>query len=270
MTLSKYLSVINAIILIAFFSCNNPFPDFTQKDNGVYMKLLSFEESENKFKPNRYVSADIKIINGKDLVYRQYREEVKPPKHQLAFIYEYLNQGDSAAFKIPKRFLKNQFPELTLDRGEDEYITVYIKVYKYLTHLNYKIDAEMLEQMILNRFLKENNITHHKRGVYIKKILNGKSKRVSKGKDVTIQYIGKFLNQLEFDNTYKQSALTFTFGNPGQVIKGLEIALKGMREGEKSKIIIPSQLAFGDEGSSTQVIPPFTSVIYELEIVKIN
>ncbi|PJB13827.1 MAG: peptidylprolyl isomerase, partial [Flavobacteriales bacterium CG_4_9_14_3_um_filter_32_8] len=60
------------------------------------------------------------------------------------------------------------------------------------------------------------------------------------------------------------------YGSPDQVIKGLEIAINGMKKGEKSKIIIPSQLAFGEEGSSTQIVPPFTTVIYELEIVNVK
>ena len=43
-----------------------------------------------------------------------------------------------------------------------------------------------------------------------------------------------------------------------------------MKEGDKTKIIIPSQLAFGEYGSSTGLIPPFTTVIYNLEIIKVR
>ena len=43
-----------------------------------------------------------------------------------------------------------------------------------------------------------------------------------------------------------------------------------MREGEKAKIIIPSQLAFGENGSSTGIVPPYTSVIYEVTMLKVN
>jgi FKBP-type peptidyl-prolyl cis-trans isomerase len=53
-----------------------------------------------------------------------------------------------------------------------------------------------------------------------------------------------------------------------QVIGGLEEAIGRMREGEKALIILPSELAWGEKGSSTGIIPPFTSVIYELELLK--
>jgi len=59
-------------------------------------------------------------------------------------------------------------------------------------------------------------------------------------------------------------------GDTAQVITGLEIGIKKMREGGKAKIIIPSQLAFGENGSSTGIVPPYTSVIYEVTMLKVN
>jgi peptidylprolyl isomerase len=43
-----------------------------------------------------------------------------------------------------------------------------------------------------------------------------------------------------------------------------------MNEGEKAKFIIPSQLTYGKKGSSTGIVPPYTTVIYEIELVKLN
>lgn len=42
-----------------------------------------------------------------------------------------------------------------------------------------------------------------------------------------------------------------------------------MREGETAIVILPSKLAFGHKGSSSGIIPPYTSVIYELSLNKI-
>ncbi len=264
----NYVNVVIVILLIALYSCNSPFSGYTEKEDGIYMQLLSFEESDDSFQANRYVSADIKILNENLLIYRHYKEEILSPNHQLNFLFHYLTEGDSAVFKVDNQFLKNQFPELSL-QNDGNFSTIYVKVYQYVKNTR-KNDKEMQEQIILRKYLKENKITHNRHGVYVKRIKSGNGVEVDQGKEITIHYIGRFLNQIEFDNTYKESSFTFIYGTPGQVIKGLEIALNGMVEGEKSKIIIPSQLAFGDEGSSTQVIPPFTSVIYELEIVKIN
>ena len=47
-------------------------------------------------------------------------------------------------------------------------------------------------------------------------------------------------------------------------------ALYKLKKGEKAKIILPSQLAFGDQGSSNGVIPPYTPLVYQIEIIDIK
>ncbi len=261
----QYLFLI--FLFIAFcYSCNNPFPGYDEKEEGLYKKLLSFDDSEDGFQENRYVSADIKIIKNNEIVYRQYKEELKEPKQQLAFLYSYLNKDDSAEFKISSALIDKYFSEMQLIGNTEEYLTAYVKIYDYKTNQGEKIDAEMQEQMLLNKYIKENKKVEKKHGVYIINEKSGAGEKITNGKDITVQYKGRFLNQIEFDN----STINFTYGTPEQVIKGLEKALKGMRKGEKAKIIIPSQLAFGEEGSSTQVVPPFTTVIYEIEIINVK
>ena len=127
----------------------------------------------------------------------------------------------------------------------------------------------MLAQVILKKYLEEFE-AEFKQGVYVKQITKGKGEGIQKGDIITIGYTGFFVNRLEFDNISGSTAFTFAYGTSGQVIKGLDIAIKSMRDGEKSKIIIPSHLAFGEEGSTTLVVPSFTTVIYELEILKLK
>jgi FKBP-type peptidyl-prolyl cis-trans isomerase len=43
-----------------------------------------------------------------------------------------------------------------------------------------------------------------------------------------------------------------------------------MNEGAKAKFIIPSHLAYGEDGSSTGIIPPYTTVIYEIELLNLT
>jgi FKBP-type peptidyl-prolyl cis-trans isomerase len=90
------------------------------------------------------------------------------------------------------------------------------------------------------------------------------------GSLVTLNFTGTFLDGKIFDSTHaRNQPLEIVYGKPLQIIKGLEIALKGMKKGEKAKIIIPSQLAFGSSGSP-EIIPPFTTLIYDIEIVNIK
>jgi len=60
----------------------------------------------------------------------------------------------------------------------------------------------------------------------------------------------------------------FVYGTEWQVVKGLEEAIGMMQEGEKALVILPSDLAFGSEGSSTGIIPAYTSLIFDVEIIK--
>lgn len=235
------------------------------------MKLIAFDEENNPFKKNRYVSAYIQIYDNNNLVFKNYKEAVLVPKqHSFGFLFSHLNEGDSAVFMLDTALIVNKIPLLKNVDFDDDFVRVEVKVYQYSSENITLEDSEMEEQRLLKAYLKDESGFVFKNGLYIKPIQEGEGKPIKHGNVIRIHYKGRFINRLIFDNTYKTMDFTFTYGTPGQVIKGLDIALSGMKKGEKSKIIITSQLAFGEEGSSTQVVPPFTSVIYELEIVNVK
>ena len=62
-------------------------------------------------------------------------------------------------------------------------------------------------------------------------------------------------------------ALDFQLGKPDQVIRGIEIALHHMRPGGEVRLVIPYYLAFGPEGSSTGIVPPYTTVVYRVKLL---
>ena len=97
---------------------------------------------------------------------------------------------------------------------------------------------------------------------------NPKEPKIQSGQVVTIAYTARFLEDGRvFDDTYStDQPLTFRLGDPGQVIKGLEIAMHLLYKGGKGRFIIPSELAFGAEGSSSRIVPPWTPVLYEVEV----
>jgi len=245
---------------------------------GVDMKLLSFDEGNKKFDTEFYTNASIIISSNNRIVYKRYKDDIiNPSVTDFNFLFAYLNEGDSAQFKIELETLIKNFSTISLNEIKTKEVVITIKIHNYYTEqefetLNSSSDAEMTEQLLLTKYLKENGINNFflKRGVYIQQISEGEGEKIASGKVISIHYKGYFINRIEFDNTYKELAFTYTYGSPDQVIKGLEIAINGMKKGEKSKIIIPSQLAFGEEGSSTQIVPPFTTVIYELEIVNVK
>lgn len=103
----------------------------------------------------------------------------------------------------------------------------------------------------------------------IKDLAKGKGKKAEKGKKLTVHYIGKLEDGKIFDNTYdKGRPFSFVLGK-GNVIKGWEIGIEGMREGGKRRLTIPPHLGYGESGVRG-LIPPNSTIIFEIELIKVE
>ncbi|MCB0757020.1 MAG: FKBP-type peptidyl-prolyl cis-trans isomerase [Flavobacteriales bacterium] len=127
------------------------------------------------------------------------------------------------------------------------------------------------EDRILTDFLSSSKLPWMKSmGVwYTLDTTAGTGPNIQSGQLVTLTYTATFLdNGAVFDEqTAKDGGLTFRLGDPGQVIKGLEIAAHLLPErGGAGRFIIPSELAFGPSGSSSGIVPPWTPVLYEIRV----
>ncbi|XP_069064005.1 peptidyl-prolyl cis-trans isomerase FKBP2 [Pleurodeles waltl] len=109
-----------------------------------------------------------------------------------------------------------------------------------------------------------------------KKMQIGVKKRVDncliksrKGDVLHMHYTGTLEDGKEFDSSItRNQPFTFTLGT-GQVIKGWDQGLLGMCEGEKRKLVIPSELGYGDRGAPPK-IPGGATLIFEVELLKID
>uniref|UniRef100_A0A8C7KH11 peptidylprolyl isomerase n=1 Tax=Oncorhynchus kisutch TaxID=8019 RepID=A0A8C7KH11_ONCKI len=114
------------------------------------------------------------------------------------------------------------------------------------------------------------------RGGDKKKLQIGIKKRVDncpiksrKGDVLNMHYTGKLEDGTEFDSSIpRNQPFTFTLGT-GQVIKGWDQGLLGMCEGEKRKLVIPSELGYGDRGAPPK-IPGGATLIFEVELLGIE
>ena len=88
------------------------------------------------------------------------------------------------------------------------------------------------------------------------------------GNDVTVHYLGTLTDGTMFDasRNHGDTGFTFTLG-AGQVIKGWDQGVAGMKEGGKRKLTIPSDLAYGNRAVGG-VIPANATLIFEVELLK--
>lgn len=104
----------------------------------------------------------------------------------------------------------------------------------------------------------------------------GKGKEARRFKWVTVHYTGwlksgeKFDSSLDRQNPHTGKPTPFTFQlGVGQVIKGWDNGLRGMKVGGKRKLIIPANLAYGARGAGN-VIPPNATLIFEIELLDVQ
>lgn len=104
----------------------------------------------------------------------------------------------------------------------------------------------------------------------------GKGEACSPGEKVTVHYTGwlrdpkaKKQRGKEFDSSRKRAPLEFNLG-AGQVIRGWDQGVAGMKVGGKRTLIIPSALGYGAHGIGNGLIPPNADLIFEVELIKIS
>ena len=91
----------------------------------------------------------------------------------------------------------------------------------------------------------------------------------AKGKKVKVHYTGTLTNGKKFDSSVDRGQpFEFTIGI-GQVIRGWDEGVMGMKVGGKRQLIIPSDLGYGARGAPP-VIPPNAELIFDVELLGVG
>jgi len=105
-------------------------------------------------------------------------------------------------------------------------------------------------------------------GLQYKVLAPGKGKSPKASDTVTVNYRGTLIDGTEFDSSYKRGQpATFPVGG---VIKGWTEALQLMKEGSKWQLVIPANLAYGENGTPGGPIGPGAVLIFEVELMSIK
>ena len=98
---------------------------------------------------------------------------------------------------------------------------------------------------------------------------NGSGDSAKTGMSVSVHYTGKLEDGTVFDSSIPRGQpFTFTLG-AGQVIKGWDLGVEGMKLGEKRSLVIPPHLGYGIRGAGA-TIPPNATLIFDIELLEVT
>ena len=289
----KHTSIIFCLLCFAFvfLGCSQKaeYPGYTKSKTGFYYKLVKIGEDGSKCQFNDYVTIDIRYKTVKDSAFFAGRRKFQISKPDFPGAIDecltMLAKEDSACFILSasdffKRTLLSDLPPFL---KETDKMKIEVSVLDIQTTKQFALEKEAFlrwiddfgeyEKTILKQYLDGSKlkVSPLTSGMYYLPIKSGNNKGVKLGDTIVVHYEGKFLNGKFFDSTRERNeAFQFVYGQQWQVIKGMEEAIGIMHEGEKALFIMPSELAFGQTGSSTGIIPPFTSLIFEVELVSVK
>jgi FKBP-type peptidyl-prolyl cis-trans isomerase FkpA len=191
-----------------------------------------------------------------------------------------MRKGDSASFWSPadsvmlKVFQTGTLPPF-VKSGDvirfDVKLVDFASQEEFMAKQTQEMEAQRLvSQQNMMAFIESEGITSAptESGLYYVEVKAGNGKKPTAGQKVSVHYTGSLLDGTKFDSSLDRGQpFTFTLG-VGQVIPGWDEGIALMRVGGKAKLIIPSQLAYGERDMGT--IPAHSPLIFDVELLSIE
>jgi len=287
---SRKSVIVGLFFLLTFlFACNySEFRGYKEIEEDVYIRLLSIGDGNQRITKGDYVTLDLRYSTLEDsLLFNGLRRFAVSEDYDSPFSNAICNfsEGDSGSVILPVEL----FFEKTLHKNTPasirkfNFLKISFKVIEVQSHFEFDQQKKMFLRWVkefqgseyeqISRYLNEQdfNIPKRSSGLYFLSLKDGYGPKVGKGRHVFIQYEGRFLNGKFLESTItRREPIDFIYGQELIVVKGMEEAIGLMREGQKALIILPSGLAFGSEGVGNGIVPPFSTLIYEVEVLKVE
>lgn len=113
---------------------------------------------------------------------------------------------------------------------------------------------------------RASNVVTTNSGLKYEVIQEGTGPGAAAGQSVSVHYTGWLENGTKFDSSLDRGQPFGFHLGAGQVIKGWDEGVAGMKAGEKRKLTIPSNLGYGSRGAGG-VIPPNATLIFEVQLL---
>ena len=300
MKMKNFLPLLLAPILLV--ACQNGKGGFKKSESGLlYQHHIHSEEAKTAAEGD-YVNMDMVYKTESDSVLFDSKSTGQPivlvvgkPAYQGDIMegIMMMAEGDSSTFMVSADsfFVHNLKMEMPAFIKKGSNLKFEIKLNKIQSEDEVKKEQEAKmqeakekESVLLDAYLKENNITTAptSSGLYYIEIQKGTGPKAEAGKTVSVHYKGMLLDGTVFDTSIEEAAKEANVYNPqrpyapfefklgtGQVIPGWDEGLSYMNAGGKAKLIIPSHLAYAERGAGA-VIPPHSPLVFEVELLEVK
>src|SRR5438105_2806288 len=106
-------------------------------------------------------------------------------------------------------------------------------------------------------------------GLQVVEILAGTGPEARSGQEVSVHYTGWLTNGTKFDSS-RDRGEPFSFGlGRGQVIRGWDEGVAGMKVGGRRRLVIPPELGYGSRGAGS-LIPPGATLLFNVELLEVR
>ena len=274
------------VLMVAFttLACSSKYPGFDKSESGMYYKLYSISKDTAKPQTGFWVSLDMRYtakVKGNDTVLFDSKKQLNgepvrfqlPPSDFKGDLYEgirMLSVGDSAVFIINadslflKTFKMGQRPAM-IDSNSVLYF------YVHLVSFDSPEKMKMDEKVALKKYIDDNKVMTPptSSGIYIIESTQGQGIKIDSGSMVKLHFIVSTIDGKEiFSSMDRPEPLKFEYGQKFDT-PGLEEAVGTLKKGSKVKVVVPSNMAFGEMGRSN-IVPPYATLIYDVEIVDVQ
>ena len=270
-----------------------------KKGNGVKIKegdVISFQFTQKTDKDS--------LLGSSYLQGRPAMVQVQPSKNvaDLMEVFPLLSVNDSAMVRVPTDSIFIGHEESRppfLPKGS--YLNFTIRVDKVQTleqamaernAATEKANAEKAAMAVklrgaevpaINKYVADNKLTPSTTASGLKYVITTPStgRKPLAGDTLMVNYTGRTMDGKVFDSSVESVAKASGLQQPGrayepikfvvgnsQVIKGWDEGLLLMNEGSKGKLIIPSALAYGEQGGG-DAIKPYSPLVFDVELVKL-
>lgn len=274
--------LISAAMPFLFTSCDKMGEDKNQlqsTEGGLQYQLLK-DEKGPLVKVGDFITMHFSFATEKDSIINSTFKSGQPlttkmfPPTMKGGLEEGLllmSAGDSALFLVPVDSLLKGQPASARPAffPPGSKVKYRVKMLKVTDSAN--VRSEQLKSLENFRKSKNLNFQSTASGLWYSLSAEGSGPKANPGDTIEVHYAGTLLESgKEFDNS-KKSGKPFRFPvGMGRVISGWDEGMQLLPAGSKATLLIPSWLAYGEQGIPNSPIGPNAALVFEVEILKIT